>query len=80
MLSEIFFSIPISKNVFDFYQKHFSTNLRDEQCFIVHPSSKHVKGTLLGPFNRRSAPSPTSDQSFKMDDDGEDCSGQIYGW
>ena len=35
MLSETFFSIPISKNVFDFNQKHFTTNLRDEQCFIV---------------------------------------------
>ena len=80
MLSETFFSIPISKNVFDFNQKHFTTNLRDEQCFIVQPSSKHVEGTFLGPFNRRCATCPSSDQSFKMANDGEDCSGEIYGW
>ena len=43
MLYEIFFSISISKNVFDFNQKHFTTNLRDEQCFIAQPSSNMLK-------------------------------------
>ena len=80
MLYETFFSISISKNVFDFNQKHFTTNLRDEQCFIIWPSSKHVEGTLLGPLNRRCEPSHTSFQSFKMAEDGEDSSGEIYGW
>ena len=75
MLYETFFSISISKNVFYFNQKHFTTNFHDEKCFSVQPSSKHVEGTLLGPFNQRCAPSPTSDESFKMADDLEDCSG-----
>ena len=76
MLHETFFSISISKNVFDFDKKYFTTNFRDEQCFIVSPSSKHVEGT---PLDLPCSLSPRSDQNFKMAADEEDCSGEIYG-
>ena len=72
-LHEAFFSVLISKMSLIFDKKNFVTNFRDEQCFIVQPLSKHVEVTPLGPFNQLYAPSPLSDQNFKMADDGADC-------
>ena len=62
MLHKTLFSTSISKNVFDHDKKHFSTYLLHEQCFIVLPTSEHVKDTPIGPFDRQCAPSPISDQ------------------
>ena len=35
MLHDTFFFISISRNVFDFDHKHFTTDLPDERCFLV---------------------------------------------
>ena len=59
-------SLLISKNVFDFNKHHFTTNLRDEQCLVVKPLSKHIEDTPLGPLDRPCSPSQRSDQNFKM--------------
>ena len=72
MLNETLSPFRLSK-MFD--KKHFITNLRDDSCFIVLPSERHVEGT------QPCAPSPTSnsDETLNMIDDEEHCSGKIYG-